>query len=190
MTRRHSGYRVWLVDDREENRKKFSDKVMEALKSGEPPDALVSDVYFYADEVRREEVERLVEEKAQELKRLAQQFKAEDAQLGIRLIRDVRDFFGGAPRFPIYTYTSKGPYLLEDNAFNELEELGAEWLFKNKYQDYTERGRIAKGVEECRKRFDWRYRIRKTVILTGLGSAVLGAVLGVFLDRLARHWGL
>ena len=203
MNRKSKKYRVWLVDDREENRKKFKenhgrdlnldifrcpDEVMKALEDGDKPDALLCDVYFYSDETRREKFEDLVNEKARELKDLAQQFNAEDAQLGIRLIRDVRDFFGGTPKFPIYAYTSKGPYLMQDEGFKQLEELNAEWLFKNKGHPYTEKRRIARDIEAYRKRFSWRSRLWEVAVVTGLISAIIGAVLGVIFARLAHNW--
>lgn len=203
MKGKRGRYRVWLVDDREENRKKFQeshgrdldvrtfqlpDEVLSALEGGDKPDALVCDVYFYPDEIEREQIESEVNQKARELGDLAKKFNTADAQLGIRLIRDVHDFFGGKPEFPIYAYTSKGPYLLQDEGFNQLEELNAEWLFKNKYKPYTERRRIVRDIQEYRKRFGWLSRLTKVVVVTGVVSASIGAALSVWFARLAHNW--
>jgi hypothetical protein len=110
-----------------------------APDSGEPPDALLCDIYFYDDESERENAESAVKEKAEELRELAQRFDAKKAQQGIALIRYIRDRFDGKPHFPIYAYTSKGPYLMEHEGFEELEKLDVKWLFKNKYDPETER---------------------------------------------------
>jgi len=67
-----SRYRVWLVDDREINRKSFErdhgenfevttfetpTAVIRALETRKAPDALLCDLYFYADPDKREEIE-------------------------------------------------------------------------------------------------------------------------------------
>ena len=67
-----SKHRVWLVDDREENRRAFEQKhrtewevrtfeqpddVLAALSQEAHPNALLCDIYFYADAEKREEIE-------------------------------------------------------------------------------------------------------------------------------------
>jgi CheY-like chemotaxis protein len=195
-------YRVWLVDDREINRKEFlrdlgggfdvtvfesPNAVLRALDTCERPDALLCDIYFYDDPEKREAIESRVEHNVKELQKLAAEFGTSEAQAGIDLIANVRAHFGEAPPFPIYAYTSKGPYLLQDNGFERLEELDARWLFKKKYSPQAVTHRIIRDVSEFRGR-DWHRRIWRFVVVTGLISAILGAILGVVFDRLARYW--
>ncbi len=61
---------VWLVDDREENRAKFScdhNSEFTAIRQGRMPDALVCDVYFYKDKEQREEIEKIVKDQIRQL---------------------------------------------------------------------------------------------------------------------------
>ena len=160
-----------------------------ALDSGEAPHALLCDIYFYDDESEREAVESDVDRKREELSELARTHNAERAQQrGIDLIRWVHDRFHGEPHFPIYAYTSKGPYLMEHKGFEELEKLDAKWLFKNKYDPETERDHIHKDIDEFQEHFGWRHKLRMAVFWTGAGSAVLGAFLGVLFTHLAHRW--
>jgi len=203
MSRKFRKSRVWVIDDRRSNLDKFladhrqsfdvrpferPEDVKTALDSGEPPDALLCDIYFYDDESEREKAESAVKEKTEELRELAQRVDAKKAQQGIALIRYIRDRFDGKPHFPIYAYTSKGPYLMEHEGFEELEKLDAKWLFKNKYDAETERDHIQKGIREFDERFGWRNKLRTVVIWTGAGSAFLGALLGVLFSHLAHRW--
>src|SRR5215469_2715447 len=102
MSRKFRKSRVWVIDDRRSNLDKFladhrqsfyvspferPEDVKTALDSGEPPDALLCDIYFYDDESEREKAESAVKEKAEELRELAQRVDARKAQQGIALIQ-------------------------------------------------------------------------------------------------------
>lgn len=194
--------RVWFVDDREENRTAFAqnhgtvwdvrtfedpNSLLKALGKGKHPDALLSDIYFYDNSKRREEVEKLVQDGAAELRREASKLDPQSAQEGIGLIKNVRNQFGNSPPFPIFAYTSKGPYLLADNSFDELVSLDAIWLFKNKYSPQNERHLILQAISETQA-LQLRSRLRAIVIKWGLLSALVGAALGVIFDHFARIW--
>lgn len=196
---------VWLVDDRPENRESFErnhgsefavelfsepDQVLSALREGRVPDALICDVYFYKDAAKREEIEQIVSEHAQRLRREVARFEPGAAEEGIALMQSVSDRFHGKPPFPVFAYTSKGPYLLQTESFDKIEELDARWLFKNKYSAQAERRWIRQEIESFAERRDWRRKAWAVAWRAGLITAILGAVLGVIFDRLAGHFGL
>ncbi|HZT29184.1 MAG TPA: hypothetical protein VFA33_04830 [Bryobacteraceae bacterium] len=67
--------KVWLVDDRQENRDEFTerhrsefdvrafespDSLLGAISSDERPDALLCDIFFYRDPTQREKVEERI----------------------------------------------------------------------------------------------------------------------------------
>jgi hypothetical protein len=117
-------FRVWFVDDREENLKMFQDnhgndfeirafekpdEVLRALKAKESPDALLCDIFFYDDPKRREAIEERVKCEVEQLKKSVAKFEPEKAQQGVDLIEEVSAMFNDNPPFPVYAYTSKGP---------------------------------------------------------------------------------
>lgn len=198
--------KVWLVDDRQENRDGFSerhrsefdvrtfespDSLLGAISGDERPDALLCDIFFYPDPTQREEVEERIAREAKRIESLAGELHADQAADGIGLIERVCERFGKDPPFPIYAYTSKGPYLLHSQNFDRLEELGARWLFKKKYSPQIERHRISQDIKEFQNRDQWTPRRMWGVAWrTGLVMATLGAFLGVLFDRLARLVGI
>lgn len=199
-----SKYRVWLVDDREENRRTFEerhraewevrtfdqpDAVLAALKEGRSPNALLCDIYFYNDPQRREEIEKLVERKAVELRELASDLEPDKAQEGIGLIENINANFCGRPKFPVFAYTSKGPYLLHDHAYDRLQTAGAHWLFKNKYSPQNERSVVTRVINEFKAQ-QLSSQLWRLVVATGLIGAAVGAVLGLLLSHFAHvRWG-
>jgi hypothetical protein len=197
-----SRYEVWLVDDREENRTSFKqrhgtewdvrtferpDDVLTTLRGGSSPDALVCDIYFYDDPSKREEVEELVKGKAQELRDLALKLEPEKAQQGIGLIESIHERFGGGSKFPVFAYTSKGPYLLHDHAYDQLEMAGARWLFKGKYTEQKERSVVNRAIRDLEAQRFFQ-RTKGIAIASGIIGAVVGAVLGVFFAHFAHLW--
>ncbi len=196
--------RVWLVDDRKQNRDEFRsnhaaefeielfsepDEVLRAIRDGRRPDALLSDIYFYKDERQREEVENVVRDQIAELQKQASRFHPEEAQEGIGLMASLDDAFHRSVPFPVFAYTSKGPYLLHTDAYDQIENLGARWLFKKKYSVQNERREIRKAIDEFADRQNWSHRAWEIAWKTGLVMAVVGAVFGVVADRIARHLG-
>jgi CheY-like chemotaxis protein len=190
--------RVWLVDDIEANRHAFQerhsqyfdlrmfetpDEVLQALETDRPPDALLCDIFFYDDPQKARGIEDTVKSLAEKLRQAAFDLGANTAEVGIGLIRAVRDKFNGDPPFPIYAYTSKGPYLLLGDGFNRLEQLEALWLFKNKYEAPTERQKIRDDVAKFQEHRNWWLRAWKIALASGL----LGAILGVVLDIALRY---
>jgi hypothetical protein len=99
------------------------------------------------------------------------------------MIQDIHDRFGGLP-CRVYAYTSKGPYVLQSDGFEALERLGVSWFFKNKYSPAIERGRIERDVAQSREE-----RYRRLVYGWIVASGLLGALLGVLLDRVLKYFG-
>ena len=56
----------------------------------------------------------------------------EKYQAGIDLIGAVVQKYEGDPPFPIYAYTSKGPYILDGPSLDRLAACGASVLFKKR----------------------------------------------------------
>lgn len=198
--------RVWLVDDLERNRDQFverhgsefdvktfdsPDTLISSIAKEGPPDALLCDIFFYSDPDQREKAEARVEKEAKRIEGLAAELGADRSAEGIGLIQRVRRKFGDKPPFPIYAYTSKGPYLLHSESFDALEELDARWLFKNKYSIQVERHRISTDIAQFQERNRWApWRMWKVAWRAGLVTALFGALLGVLLDRLAKLAGI
>jgi len=78
--------RIWLVDDREENRDDFvarherefevrtfesPDLLLSVISNEERPDALLCDIFFYSDPVQREHVEERITKEAKRIEDLA-----------------------------------------------------------------------------------------------------------------------
>ena len=195
-----SSINIWLVDDRPKNREAFEERysedpfhpktfstpeeLLEALGAGNPPDALLCDIYYYDDEKTREEVEAEVDSRARDIRQSAEKFRVEEAQRGVCLIEQISQLPKRHQPPVIYAYTSKGPYLLGDQAFDKLEKLQARWLFKNKYSPEVEANLVRSDVEALRRTNSGRRRVAQVALATGAVSAVLGAVLGVLAERL------
>ncbi len=183
-------FRVWLVDDSEENRTDFYDgqkhhfdvetfstpaELLDALRTG-TPDALLCDIYFYDDPVQREKIEERVRERAAQLREEASTIAPDTAQRGIRLMNDIRKQFRGTLPFPIYAYTSKGPYLLQSDGFQRLEELEARWLFKGQLDPPHVRHRLETDIREFRDQHNWRKGMWQVAIRAGFVGAVFGVL--------------
>jgi CheY-like chemotaxis protein len=197
LTASRHRFRVWLVDDREQNRTDFYDaqkhhfdietfsttgELLDALRSG-APDALLCDIYFYEDPVQREQIEQWVQGHASKLREEASTIAPDTAQRGIRLIGDIHKQFRGSPPFPIYAYTSKGPYLLQGDGFQRLEELEARWLFKGRLDPSHVRHRLDTDIREFRDQFN----LRKWIWQGAIRAGFLGAVFGILVDRLLKY---
>jgi Predicted nucleotide-binding protein containing TIR-like domain len=151
---------VWLVDDLPSNLKKFKsnhknhykirtfshpNKVMERIAKGKRPDALLCDVFFYDTVKKAKRAEEVVDDLSKDLKRAATKANANDHSLtlGIDLIEKIYEHFDRKRLpFPMYAYTSKGPFLLEGKEWKKLSQFGAEILLKNRVSPAYERHEI------------------------------------------------
>jgi hypothetical protein len=143
-------WEVWLVDDLPSNLKNFRsnhkdhynirtfanpNQVMKEISKGKCPDALLCDVFFYNTVNEAERVEKIVDKLSEKLKRAATKAKANDHSrtLGIDLMERIYEHFDRQrPPFPMYAYTSKGPFLLERKEWKKLSQFGVEILLKNR----------------------------------------------------------
>jgi hypothetical protein len=179
---------IWYVDDLPENLERFEqnhgdtfivrtfsrpDDVLDALTSGSKPDALLCDIFFYETIETAKEMEDRVGTKAAELRQFGESIGANrvDYQAGIKLIETVSERFGA--RFPIYAYTSKGPYLLADIGFDRIGATGARWLFKGKFGPHTERLILRQDIEESRVRNSFTMRAARFFWVSLFGSGIL-----------------
>jgi CheY-like chemotaxis protein len=142
--------KVWLVDDLPENLERFQSNheshfdietfsntgaVLHRISNKEYPDALLCDVFFYDSVDEAREVEQKIDKLAKQLKTTATEIGANDHThaTGIALMKKVFEHFAEkAPPFPIYAYTSKGPFLLEQSEWENISKYGAEVLLKNR----------------------------------------------------------
>lgn len=185
---------VWLVDDVPEYRERFkaeqskhfkvrlfSDptEVLTALEKMTPA-ALLCDIYFYEDANKRTEIEDLVQKQAAKIRKDASRLEPEKAQTGIKLIQEIRR--SGAT-FPIYAYTAKGPYLIESEGFQLLQELDIAWIFKDRSSALANKIRLKRDIQRFKDSNSWT----KKAWQIALASGAIGAVLGVLLDRLLKH---
>jgi hypothetical protein len=99
------------------------------------------------------------------------------------LIGDIHKQFRGSPPFPVYAYTSKGPYLLQGDGFQRLEELEARWLFKGRLDPSHVRHRLDTDIREFRD----QYNLRKWIWQGAIRAGLVGAVFGILVDRLLKY---
>jgi len=144
-------YEVWFVDDLTKNLRDFeknhsgdfkvirtfkkTSEVLSLIHQKNYPDALLVDVFFYPTE---EEAQRAEDEVAD----LANQLRTKAANLGladhtltarITLMKEIYRHFGKKPpEFPMYAYTSKGPFLLEQKDWRNISTYGAQVLLKGR----------------------------------------------------------
>lgn len=194
---------VWYVDDLPPNLEKFKnnhgqvfsvqtfgkpEQVVEALTRSKP-DALLCDIFFYETVQIAEEMEKRVQDKAREIRQFGEEIGANKLinQAGVQLIQAVSGRFGR--KFPIYAYTSKGPYLLDEIGFDRIGETGAKWLFKSKYGPSTEQLIIKQDIEEFRLRNSFTMRVARLFWVALFGSGILGGlVVWLLTEVLPKHW--
>ena len=195
---------VWFVDDLDENleafRAKHADRfdvrtfstpqeVLERLQE-EAPDALLCDIFFYDTPEQAAAIERKMEDEAERMRSVAREIGAVDEkyQAGIDLIGRVVQKYEGDPPFPVYAYTSKGPYILDGPSLDRLAACGATVLFKKRISAAGEEMIILNDIAQCKRRSSvlLGLSMRNAVIL----AAIVGAaawVVGKLLDYL---WGM
>ncbi len=146
-------------------------------KAEKPPDALLCDIFFYPKEEDSIEIEKKVQEEAERIRTLGLEIEEaiirknqglwehKDIVGGITLAEKVRnDIYGGDPPFPIFAYTSKGPFLLETEDFDKIQKLKMRWLLKKVISE--------KLNEEDKKAYN---RILKRAIEMGIEESGLAA---------------
>lgn len=195
---------VWFVDDLEENRERFAadhgdtfniemfetpQEVLDRLKKARP-DALLCDIFFYDTQEEAQAAEEKIEEEKVRIHEIAHEIGAldEDRQAGVELIRNVTRLFRGNPPFPVYAYTSKGPYLLDGPALDRLAECGATVLFKKRYSRHIEKMIICGDIEEFRERRKFHLRLSPKAVIGFL--VAIGLVAWVMQKVLNALWRL
>jgi hypothetical protein len=188
---------VWYVDDLPENLEKFAKnhadafsvrtfetpaQVLNALSISKP-DALLCDIFFYDAVQTAREMEARVGQKAEELRQFGGEIGANKLanQAGIELLQHVSNYYKN--KFPIYAYTSKGPYLLDAIGFDHIGETGARWLFKNKYGALTEQVLIHHDIEEFREKNSFSRKIARFFWTAVFTSGILGGLVVWFLTE-------
>jgi hypothetical protein len=128
-------------------------------------------------------MESRVQEKAREIRQFGEEIGANAItnQAGVNLIQQVSAHFKS--KFPIYAYTSKGPYLLDNIGFDRVGETGARWLFKGKYGALTEQLIIRQDIEEFQFKNSFTMRIARVFWVALFGSGVLGGLVVWFLTE-------
>jgi len=162
-------------------------EVIEALKK-ERPDAMLCDVFFYDSPAKANEIETRITKEAERLRKTGAEIGAtqEGTLAGIVLMENIAKKFDGAVPFPIYAYTSKGPYLLQQTAWDRIFKCGCKVLLKNRYGRQIEKMILHDDIETHRERNSVRAKMAKhlyTVLITWGG---LSTLLGVVLDRLFK----
>jgi len=206
-----SRLKVWFVDDLSANRTRFEknhgkdfhvrtfndpDEVFAELMIGNVPDALLIDVFFYTPDKTAEEVEEVVAKIARDLR--GQWFADEKYQRGIDLMKRIKAKVADRHLrpFPMYAYTTKGPFLLERQAWHTISESGGKLLLKNVLEPGDERIIIRSDIDQYRQT-PWRRSkqgIRSAMDAGNLARAavwgLVTAVTGVVVWVLAKKIGL
>lgn len=192
--------KVWFVDDLQENLDHFDRDhgeafevttflrpadVLERLKQ-ETPDALLCHIFFYETPEQAAAIEQQVTSKAKELRAFAHSIHADDNRYleGIGLLEDVATRFGGGSRFPVYAFTSKGPYLLGKDAWDRIARAGADVLLKNRFGTGVLRSRLEVDIEEFRRRNSWAAGVSRHLKSALAAVGLLGWVAGLLFDWL------
>lgn len=190
---------IWFVDDLQSNLDAFIDAhkdyfavtpftdpnaVLRRL-GNERPDALLCDVFFYDTPEEAQKFEDRVSKEAEALRKTGIAIGAvEDRYLaGITLIEQVAQSYKGSPPFPVYAYTSKGPYLLNQGAWNRIVAAGAEVLLKNRYGRSVERMLIQRDIDRSRERNSWRVKATKHLYTVLIVWGLVATIAGILVDR-------
>ena len=198
--------KVWFVDDLPRNLEKFAknhaadfdvttflstDAVLKRIVRGDLPDALLCDVFFYDTVQEAERVERKIDDLADQLRDTANEIGVIDhtRALGIRLMEKVYEHFGNRPPpFPMYAYTSKGPFLLEQKDWENISKYGAEILLKNRVSPQTERIEIEGDIALHRQKRSWLYWLSTSYprFLWAAGPSIFGGVIVLLIGKWLR----
>jgi hypothetical protein len=198
-------HKVWFVDDLPRNLRRFTDnhrtdfevstfsrpnEVLELIHKRKYPDALLCDIFFYDTPEEAERVESIVDDLAKKLKQTALEIGVNDHRYaaGITLMKNIYEYFGNkAPPFPMYAYTSKGPFLLEQSDWNNISKYGAEVLLKNRVTPENERLEILGDIAIAKAKRSWLGWINTTSRKVAL--ALIMPILTLLVGRYLRgHW--
>jgi CheY-like chemotaxis protein len=199
-------YTVWLVDDLPQNRASFeanhrndfavetfskTSDVLTRIHNGKYPDALLCDVFFYDSVEEAEHVEKSIADLAENLKRTAIKLGVHDHThaIGIALMRQIYQHFKNRhPPFPMYAYTSKGPFLLEQAEWDRISEYGAEVLLKGRVTAEGERAEIVGDIEFYRSKNSWTAKVKNAAptLFWTLVEGVFFIFLSLAIGRLVR----
>lgn len=191
--------RIWFVDDLQSNLDAFAaahqefdvtsfsepTRVLARLRE-EQPDALLCDVFFYDTPEEAQAIEDRISKEVDALRRTAIAIGAtEDRHLaGIALIEQVSKRYKGTPPFPVYSYTSKGPYLLTELAWTRIVDAGAKVLLKNRYSRAIEGMFIQRDVHEAKERNSWRAKVVKHLYTVFITWGLFATAIGILVDRM------
>lgn len=191
---------VWFVDDLQSNldyfeekhfntfkTRKFLDpeKVLEALDK-EKPDALLCDVFFYDTPEKAEEIETIVNKEAERVRSVAHEIEADSDKYlaGIDLMEALKIRYKGKLPFPVYAYTSKGPYLLTQHAWDRIVKSGATILLKKRFGPHIEKRLINKDIKTYKIRNSWYRKIMNLLKIVFITWGIFAALLIFFIDKI------
>lgn len=189
---------VWFVDDLQSNLDAFSaahsdafnvvtflhtSDVQERLKH-ETPDALLCDIFFYDTPEGAEAIESQIQGESQKLRQTALDIGAyqERYLAGISLMETVNEQFNG--QFPVYAYTSKGPYLLETGGLDRIENSNGKLLLKGRLSRDVERMRISNDIEEFHRKNSLSAKLSRYLPIVLSATGVIGFFVGKLLEYL------
>jgi len=205
-----SKYTVWLVDDLPKNRHDFEinhaadfnvktfakpSEVLSCISRGQHPDALLVDVFFYDTEEQAQKAEDEVAAQADKIREATAKLGLLDHKYaaGITLMESIHAYFKKKPPpFPMYAYTTKGPYLLEQKDWQKISEYGGRVLLKGRVTAQSEVTEIVGDIEISRAKNSWtallKTMIHKAVfpLWPGLFWLVVGS-LGTILANWLRQ---
>jgi hypothetical protein len=145
------------------------------------------DVFFYESVAEAERVEERTEELARTLKRTATDTGLNDHghAAGITLMRNIVQHFNKRPLpFPMYAYTSKGPFLLEQSDWDDISKFGAQVLLKNPVTPDIERTEIEGDIKIHKAERSWFAKMNRTSKV--LAAALLPDLFYLVVGRLLR----
>jgi hypothetical protein len=144
-------------------------------------------VFFYDSVAEAQEVETKINDLAAQLKATATEIGANDHThaVGITLMKNIFEHFGrNPPPFPMYAYTSKGPFLLEQSEWENISKYGAEVLLKNRITPEREWTEIEGDIAISKSKNSWWARTNRTVRV--IMWALLPGLFYLFVGRFLR----